>query len=435
MKGNLIAQMEGQVQRISDGKYRVHSQSSDIWYQVYVTERGLNCSCPDFVYRAGIPFSYAPQRRFKCKHVFAVELSHALRQAVERQVKIEPVGVQTCLYCSSQNIVKHGVLHNGQGDIQRYSCKGCGKRFSNNVGFERMRASPQSITQAMQLYFTGESLRNVQKFLRLQGVNISHVAVYKWIRKYVGLMEKYLSQITPQLSDSWRADELYVKIRGNMKYLFAMMDDQTRFWIAQEVADSKDRHDARGLFHKSAEIAGKNPRLVITDGLHAYRVAAKKEYQTNHGHSGAVHVRDIALDGVIHNNKMERMNGEVRDREKVMRGLKKSDTPILKGYQIYHNYIRPHSALQGRTPADACGIRIEGENKWLTIIQNASHAVNDENGDGSASHSPSDGESGFVLFNAQGESPATGISSESAVRVQPVNSETKSGEKSNVPPS
>jgi len=26
------------------------------------------------------------------------------------------------------------------------------------------------------------------------------------------------------------------------------------------------------------------------------------------------------------------LNGEIRDREKVMRGLKKEDTPILKGY-------------------------------------------------------------------------------------------------------
>jgi hypothetical protein len=75
---------------------------------------------------------------------------------------------------------------------------------------------------------------------------------------------------------------------------------------------------------------------------------------------------------------MERMNGEVRDREKVMRGLKKSDTPILKGYQIYHNYIRPHSALGGRTPADACGIAVRGENKWLTLIQNATHALSEE---------------------------------------------------------
>ena len=68
---------------------------------------------------------------------------------------------------------------------------------------------------------------------------------------------------------------------------------------------------------------------------------------------------------------MERLNGEVRDREKVMRGLKKTDTPILTGYQIFHNYVRPHEALDGKTPADACGIKVEGENKWITIMQNA----------------------------------------------------------------
>jgi len=66
------------------------------------------------------------------------------------------------------------------------------------------------------------------------------------------------------------------------------------------------------------------------------------------------------------------MNGEVRDREKVMRGLKKNETPVLKGYQLYHNYIRPHEALDGKTPAEAYGIKIEGENKWMTLIQNAS---------------------------------------------------------------
>ena len=47
-----------------------------------------------------------------------------------------------------------------------------------------------------------------------------------------------------------------------------------------------------------------------------------------------------------------------------MRGLKNEDTPILKGYQIFHNYIRPHEGLNGETPAEACGIQVEGANKW-----------------------------------------------------------------------
>jgi len=110
-------------------------------------------------------------------------------------------------------------------------CKECGKRFSFNIGFERMRATPQMITSAMQLYFTGESFRTVQKFLKLQGVKMSHVAIYKWIKKYVTLMKSYLEKITPNVSDAWRADELYLKVRGNPKYLFALMDDQTRFKV------------------------------------------------------------------------------------------------------------------------------------------------------------------------------------------------------------
>ena len=69
---------------------------------------------------------------------------------------------------------------------------------------------------------------------------------------------------------------------------------------------------------------------------------------------------------------MERMNGEIRDREKVMRGLRKVDTPIITCYQIYHNYMRPHEGLDGKTPAEACGIQIEGNDKWRTLIENAS---------------------------------------------------------------
>ena len=70
------------------------------------------------------------------------------------------------------------------------------------------------------------------------------------------------------------------------------------------------------------------------------------------------------------------MNGEIRDRENVMRGVKREDSPILKGYEMFHNYLRPHMALNGRTPAEACGIEVLGPNKWITLIQNASRASN-----------------------------------------------------------
>jgi transposase-like protein len=192
-----------------------------------------------------------------------------------------------------------------------------------------------------------------------------------WIKKYTALMEKYLDKITPNVSDTWRADEIFLKVKGNMKYLYALMDDQTRFWIAQEVADTKFTADLRPLFKLGKKIADKQPKTLITDGAPNFHEAYMKEFYTKRLENRTEHIRHIRLAGDRNNNRMERFNGEVRDREKVMRGLERKDSPILVGYQIYHNYIRPHQALKGKTPAEVAGIKVEGENKWLTLIQNA----------------------------------------------------------------
>jgi transposase-like protein len=349
---------------LSEKHYRVVSQSGNGTYDVSRTKAvavGWICTCPDYTYR-----------EIKCKHIWAVEFSLKIREAVEPLV-IEPItNVSNCMFCQSANIVRDGLRHNRYGDIQKWNCKACGRYFTINIGFERMKHNPQGITTAMQLYFSGESLRNTAKSLKLIGVDVSYRTILNWIQKYTALMEKYLDKITPQVSDTWRADELYLKVRGNMKYLFAMMDDETRFWIAQEVADTKHNYDARRLFRKARDRIGRKPKALITDGLPAYREAYLKEYYTHKLETRTEHIHSIRIQGDKNNNKMERLNGEIRDREKVMRGLKKPETPIIPGYQIYHNYVRPHEALGGKTPAEACGIEVKGENKWLTLIQNAS---------------------------------------------------------------
>jgi transposase-like protein len=204
----------------------------------------------------------------------------------------------------------------------------------------------------------------------LQGLKVSHTAVYKWIKKYVSLMDKYLEQVKPSVSDVWRSDELYLKIKGDNKYLFALMDDETRFWISQQVAGTKYTSDINPLFRKAKEVTGRRPNALITDGAPNFHDAYIKEFFTIKN-PRIRHIRHIRLQGDHNNNRMERFNGEVRDREKVMRGLKKTDTPILTGYQIYHNYIREHESLNDKTPAEVCGIMIEGKNKWKTIIENS----------------------------------------------------------------
>jgi transposase-like protein len=157
-----------------------------------------------------------------------------------------------------------------------------------------------------------------------------------------------------------------------MKYLYALMDDETRFWIAKEVADTKYHAEVHDLFKQGRHVAGKAPHRIITDGAPNFHAGIEREFWRERKALMITHDRDIRFGGQIHNNKMERMNGEIRDREKVVRGVKKPDSPLLAGYQIYHNYVRPHMALEGRTPADLAGITVLGQDKWLTLIQAAS---------------------------------------------------------------
>jgi putative transposase len=235
-----------------------------------------------------------------------------------------------------------------------------------------MKHNPQEITSAMQLYFSGESLRNTMQSLKLLGVEVSHQTVYNWITKYVRLMRDYAEKIVPNVSDTCRADELYIKVKGNMKYLFAIMDDETRFLIAQEVAETKEKHDARMLFHRAKRLMAKQPKTLITDRLRSYSLANEYFFcQSENPEEHTKHIRHIRLQGDKNNNKMERLNGEIREREKTMRGLKKRRTVMLSGYQLFHNFIRPHEALGGKTPSEACGTKVEGQNKWKTLIQNA----------------------------------------------------------------
>lgn len=285
---------------------------------------------------------------------------------------IEPItDIHACLFCKSELIIKKGLRHNKYGDIQKFVCKSCGKFFTVNFGFERMKHNPKGITTAMQLYFSGESLRNVSRSLRLLGVQVSHQTIYNWIGKYTALMGKYLDKITPQVSDTWATDELFLKVKGNMKYLYAIMDEQTRFWIAQEVAETKYTADVRPLFQLAKAVAGKAPKTLVSDGAANFHEAYNREFRTMKVETRTEHIRHIRLAGDFNNNKMERMNGEIRDRERVMRTLETADTPILKGMQIYHNYVRPHMALKGKTPAEVAGIEIQGKDKWMTLIQNA----------------------------------------------------------------
>ena len=305
-KGKMIAE-NGEVIRINSEKYEVKSQSGNGVYLVTLSSKGWSCTCQDH-----------RTRSVKCKHIHAVEFSLQLRNEVKESIIVSPVSVGQCPSCHSGEIEKFGVRRNKNTSIQRFRCKSCKRTFNLNLGFERMRSDPKAITTAIHLYFSGESLRNTKLALKMMGVSVSHVTIYKWIGKYVNLMNGYLERITPQVSGVWRTDEIYVKFRGKMNYVFAMMYDETRFWIAQQVAQHKGTDDVAPMFMQAAQVAQRRPSLLISDGAQNFKRAFKQAFYSNAQDSK--HLRQVHFKDPDNNNKMERLNGEIRDREKVFRG-------------------------------------------------------------------------------------------------------------------
>ncbi len=353
------------ITRIRDDYYMVESQTTYRKYEVWLKDDKWYCNCPDNRYR-----------NKHCKHIGIIEnqITFNIEKRQRNKITINPIVgdvVNCCPFCKSNKIKKNGTRKNTNYTVQRFFCHDCKKSFPDNFGFSHMKNSPRAITTALQLYFSGESLRDTARSLQLLKINVSHQTIYNWIKKYVKLMYTHLDKITPQVGDAWRADEIYMKIKGNLKYLFAMIDDETRFWIAQQVLDRKEGADATELLQEAKRVTKRTPHTFTTDGLGSYHVAYKKVFWQIDRQKRTLHIRHIHLQRDMNNNKMERLNGEIRDREKVMRGIKRKDSSMLRGYQLFHNYFRPHMALNGMTPAQKCGIHINGNDKWETVIQNA----------------------------------------------------------------
>jgi transposase-like protein len=102
---------------------------------------------------------------------------------------------------------------------------------------------------------------------------------------------------------------MYLKISGNLKYLYAIMDDETRFWIAQQVAHTKYTEDVRPLFKDAKEIAGKRPMTLISDGARNFEEACRKECFTM-AMPKTKHVRHIHISGDKNNNKRRGSTGD-----------------------------------------------------------------------------------------------------------------------------
>lgn len=203
------------------------------------------------------------------------------------------------------------------------------------------------------------------------------MTIMRWAKQYGDIMEKYMNTIRPAVGEVWHTDEVYMKIKGKRRYLFAILDSKTRFWIAKQIGAHKGTGDVKPMFRDAHDITGMIPARLISDGAPNFGAAHKALWAPRNIHwKDSQHIRCVHMRGDMNNNKQEAFNGNtIRHREKVCRGLKKDDSVIISGLRIYHNHVRPHLGLPGNmTPGEAAGIHIDGNNKILTMIQAATLA-------------------------------------------------------------
>lgn len=48
---------------------------------------------------------------------------------------------------------------------------------------------------------------------------------------------------------------------------------------------------------------------------------------------------------------------------------KSMKTPRAEGARIHYNFVKPHMALEGQTPAERAGVGVQADNKWLELLR------------------------------------------------------------------
>ena len=358
-RGREIAQ-NGIILDIGSGRYRVSSQSvADAFYDVSFGPDGWRCTCRYHLYG-----------KRRCKHIRAVcsivmDTGRLADEGHKEVAVTEPC--VTCTFCQGTDCIKRGVRRNKSGTVPRYKCNSCGHKFTHNPGFVGRHHPPEVITDVLQSYAAGLSTTKIIDCLAKKGIGVSAATVLRWARDYGRLLERF-QRTCMRTGYVWHADEIHFKVRGQSRWMFGVMDSETKLIIAHDTAEDKFGYDAAGLFEAAVRAAGKRPDVLVTDGLAGFKAGYTKAMYTK-AVPRTVHVADVGIrDRHPANNVYERFNGEIRDRIARVRGFKSKDPALLALLIIYHNFMRPHGGLGGRTPAEAAGITISGPDKWRTLI-------------------------------------------------------------------
>jgi len=176
--------------------------------------------------------------------------------------------------------------------------------------FRYFKTSPEIIRLAVMMYVRFPlSLRNVEDLLHERGIDITHETVRFWWNRFGPLFAKSIRKRRVQnkfySNWTWHLDEVFVRINGELHYLWRAVDHEGEV-LEAFVTKRRNRKAALQFLRKAMKRYGA-PDQVVTDKLSSYKAA----------------LRDLGSPGLQStgrwlNNRAENSHQPLRRREKVM---------------------------------------------------------------------------------------------------------------------
>lgn len=202
--------------------------------------------------------------------------------------------------------------------------------------FAGFRFPPEVIVVAVRWYLRYNlSYRDVEELLVERGVEVDHVAVYRWVRRFTPLLTDAARFARHSPGDRWLVDETYVKVNGVWRYVHRAVDQHGQV-IDVLVSARRDADAARRFFHRALSTLKVTPSEVVTDAAAVYP-GVLDELVPSAWH----HVEQYA------NNPIEADHSRLKHRLRSMRGLRTDATAqvIIAGHAFVQNLRRGHYEL------------------------------------------------------------------------------------------
>ena len=136
--------------------------------------------------------------------------------------------------------------------------------------FAGFRFPPDVILLAVRWYLRfALSYRDVEELLAERGVDVDHVTVYRWVRRFTPLLADAARPCRHAVGERWHVDETYLRVGGSWRYLYRAIDQFGQV-IDVFLSTERDARAARRFFTRAIATTQSEPAEVVTDRARSY---------------------------------------------------------------------------------------------------------------------------------------------------------------------